>query len=253
MTNPPFITDPLLDLPNIAHGFFTRHGGVSKGLYDSLNGGLGSDDNLDHALENRRLAASALGGGDDRICGLYQIHSNICHMADPEKDTRPQGDAIITTEKAVTCVILTADCVPVLLADPKAGMIGAAHAGWRGAQAGIIASTISAMTKAGALRQNLVAVVGPAIQQASYQVGDDLRDDVLKASPDAEGYFIKDGERWRFDLPSYVLGQLKAEGITSSKLPHDTYTDDRFFSHRRATHENTGDTGRLMAMIRLTP
>ena len=258
-TPPPYLSHPTLnELNGVRHGFFTRHGGVSSGLYDSLNGGLGSADDLDLVHQNRRAAASALGGQDDKICGLYQVHSDTCLLADPDLDDRPTGDAIITDRPNLTCVILTADCVPVLFADDQAGLVGAAHAGWRGAVAGIIPNTVAQLLALGASTGHLRAVVGPAIQQASYQVGGDLRDQVLSSTPDAERYFIADetglnDDRWRFDLPGFVFGQLTSLGVNASCLHEDTYSDERFFSHRRATHESARDSGRLMSMIRLTP
>lgn len=257
-TSPPYLSHPLLnDLNGVRHGFFTRHGGVSSGLYDSLNGGLGSADDLDLVYQNRRAAAAALGGGDDKICGLYQVHSDRCLRADPSLEDRPTGDAIITNKPNITCLILTADCVPVLFADPEAGIVGAAHAGWRGAVAGIIPNTVAQILGLGGTTNQLRAVVGPAIQQASYQVGGDLRDQVLSTAPDAETYFIRDetglhDDRWRFDLPGFVFGQLTAHGVKATCLNNDTYADDRFFSHRRATHQSAPDSGRLMSMIRLT-
>ena len=262
MKTAPFLTHPLLDCPGVSHGFFTRHGGVSCGLYDSLNGGLGSQDNLDHVAENRAIAMNSITldaaentsqDGDDHLCGLYQIHSALCHRVGRQTTLRQEGDAMVTTDTGVTCVILTADCVPVLCVDPVHQVIAAAHAGWRGAVSGIIASTINAMEEAGASRGHIRAVTGPAIQQASYQVGADLRASVLAASPDAEHVFKQDhtNDRWLFDLPRYVLEQLQGLGITAASMEEDTYTDDRFFSHRRATHENKPDSGRSMAMIRL--
>jgi len=253
----PYLTHPLLDFPGISHGFFTRHGGVSDGLYDSLNGGLGSKDNLENIHENRRRAAAAIGGGADHICGLFQIHSDICHDIDhhassPTPPERPEGDAMVTTKSGLTCVILTADCVPVLFVDPVNRVIGAAHAGWRGAVGGVIASTITAMEKKGASRGHILAVTGPSIQQSSYQVGNDLRDAVCASTADAEKYFQPDDaqDHWLFDLPQYVLGQLHSLGVNAAAMAEDTYADDRFFSHRRATHLNQPDSGRLMTMIR---
>ncbi|MCE2516780.1 MAG: peptidoglycan editing factor PgeF [Alphaproteobacteria bacterium] len=252
---PPYLTHPSLADAGIAHGFFTRHGGVSGGVYDSLNGGLGSRDDRQNVTANRKRAAAALGGDQDTICGLYQIHSGICHVANPDAPAFPEGDAIITNREGITCVILTADCVPVLFADPAAGVVGAAHAGWRGAVGGIIPATIDGLIRLGASRHHLTAVVGPAIQQHSYQVADDLRDQVLTTSPQAEGHFARDPQassRWLFDLPGYVLGQLRDHGITAASTDDDTYSDSRFFSHRRATHEKAVDSGRLMSMIRLS-
>lgn len=255
----PYLTHPLLDCPGVSHGFFTRHGGVSQGLYDSLNGGLGSKDSLDHIDENRRRAAAAIGGSADHLCGLFQIHSSICHNIDhhalsPNPPERPEGDAMVTTKSGLTCVILTADCVPVLCVDPVNSVIGAAHAGWRGAVGGIVSSTIEAMEKAGASRDHIRAVTGPSIQQSSYQVGHDLRDAVCASAAQAEQYFNPDDtqDRWLFDLPRYVQGQFNDLGVQAVTMAEDTYSDDRFFSHRRATHQNQPDSGRLMAMIRLT-
>ena len=257
MTDQIFLTHPSLDFSDlgcdgIKHGFFTRHGGVSHGLYNSLNGGLGSKDDLDCVNQNRRIAASALGGGHDTICGLYQIHSNIAHRVDQSTKTRAEGDAIVTTDSQVTCLILTADCVPILLADPFNKVIAAAHAGWRGAVEGIVRSTIDLMLDSGAERQHIHAVTGPSIQQSSYQISGDFRDTVLAASPEAEIYFQTDGENhWKFDLPAYVIHQLKTEDVSAVAMPEDTYSDDRFFSHRQATHQKQPDSGRLMSMIRI--
>jgi YfiH family protein len=252
--HPHFLTHPWLNIPGIRHGFFTRHGGVSSGLYDSLNGGLGSKDDMSHVKENRNRAMEAIGGGKDTLCGLYQIHSNICRHASAESDDRPEGDALVAHELGLTCVILTADCVPVLFADPKNRIVAAAHAGWRGAVAGITTSTIDAMIKAGAERDHIIAVTGPAIQQDSYQVGDDLRDEVCATDAKASRFFKADDQphHWRFDLPGFVTAQIKAIDVKADRMTEDTYSDDRFFSHRRACHAQHPDSGRLMSMIRLT-
>ena len=251
---PPFLTHPWLEIPGIRHGFFTRHGGVSSGLYDSLNGGLGSKDDLGQVKENRSRAAAALGGEQDTLCGLYQIHSNICHHASAEASDRPEGDALVSNNIGLTCVILTADCVPVLFADTKNRVVAAAHAGWRGAVAGIITSTIDEMIKAGAQREYIVAVTGPAIQQNSYQVGHDLRDAVCATDSAASQFFTEDDapQHWRFDLPGFVTAQINGLGVKADTMAEDTYRDDRFFSHRRACHAHLPDSGRLMSMIRLT-
>ena len=252
MNEPPFLSHDLLNKNAVSHGFFTRHGGVSAGVYDSLNCGLGSDDEIDNVLQNRALAAATLGGTDDNICGLFQIHSNICHIANSIDDTRPEGDAIVTDKPHITLAILTADCVPVLFADHDNSIIGAAHAGWRGAVRGIISSTIETMEKLGANKERIKAVIGPAIQQQSYQVGNDLRDEVLSLFPQAHLHFVPDGtEKWKFDLPHFVSDQLSEHRIDHHVMTDDTYTDDRFFSHRRNTHEQGPDTGRLVSMIRI--
>ena len=252
MNKTPFFTHDSLNNSAISHGFFTRHGGVSKGDYDSLNCGLGSNDDLENCQKNRRIAATAIGGSEDIICGLYQIHSDICHIAAPDKNTRAEGDALVTDQKNITLAILTADCVPVLLADTQQGIIGAAHAGWRGAVRGIISSTIECMVKIGARPGAIKAVIGPAIQQQSYQVGADLRDEVITNFSDAERHFAEDvSARWKFNLPGFVRDRLLEKDVSCADINLDTYSDGQFFSHRRNTHQNGTDTGRLVSMIRL--
>ena len=249
---PPFLNHHILNDKHIKHGFFTRHGGFSSGVYESLNCGLGSNDDITLAHKNREIAAAAIGGKDDAISGLYQIHSNICHIADPIKIDRPEGDALVTDKPHITLAILTADCVPVLFADPKNKVIGAAHAGWRGAVRGIITSTVDKMLQIGAVSENIKAVIGPAIQQKSYQVSFDLRDEVLSKHPNSEHQFIPDSDgKWKFNLPGFVSDLLVHHDIQHHRMNEDTYSDDRFFSHRRNTHQNGIDTGRLVSMIRL--
>jgi len=251
--SPFYLTHPLLKHTGIRHGFFTRHGGASSGLYESLNGGIGSKDDPALVTKNRNLAATAIGGENDKIMGLYQIHSATVLTALPGDELRREGDGLVTSAAGLTLTILTADCVPVLFADPKNGVIGAAHAGWRGAALGIAGQTVKALLDLGAEETHLRAVIGPAIQQASYQVGQELREDVLAASPWAGDFFIADAEenRFRFDLPGYVGAQLDRLGVESAIMEEDTCSDERFFSHRRATHEKAPDTGRLITMIRL--
>ena len=244
-----FLTHPLLELPGVAHGFFTRKGGVSSGDYHSLNGGLGSKDDLKAVEANREIAVKALGGRSAEIRGLYQVHSGNALLANDGE--RPEGDALVTNKSGLTLTILTADCAPILFADSAAGVIGAAHAGWRGAARQIVPNTIALMEKNGA--KNIKAVIGPTIQQGSYQVGSDLREEVLGTSPWAEGCFITDEKpnHYRFDLPNYILMQLERLNIEAAAMPDDTYSDARFFSHRRACHADSPQTGRLINMIRL--
>ena len=243
----------LLDDARLAHGFFTRHGGASVGPYASLNGGVGSGDKTGAVESNRALAAGALGAGATDIHGLCQRHSAIA--VETGDDPRQEGDALVCNRPGPVLTILTADCAPVLLADTGAGVVAAAHAGWRGAVAGIIQSAVTAMARLGADPGRTKAVVGPCIQQASYQVGPDLREAVLAASPGAGEFFAPDPEpgRFRFDLPGYVLSRLKEAGVEAAAMTEDTYSDDRFFSHRRACHGDAPDSGRLMSMIRLLP
>ena len=243
----------LLDDARVAHGFFTRHGGTSEGGYATLNGGLGSGDDPGRVDRNRALAAAALGAGAPDIHGLHQKHSAVAVEAGDGPGQ--EGDAIVCNRPGPVLTILTADCAPVLLADTEAGVVAAAHAGWRGAAAGIVQSAIGAMARLGADPGRTRAVVGPCIQQASYQVGPDLKEAVLAASPGAGGFFAPDPEpgHFRFDLPRYVLSQLEEAGVEAAAMAEDTYSDDRFFSHRRACHGSAPDNGRLMSMIRLLP
>src|SRR5690606_19205403 len=165
------VTHPLLDRAGVRHGFFTRQGGVSAGLYDSLNTGVGSQDEPVAVAENRRRVAAWFGGGPDDLAACYQIHSAVAHVAEAGwKGERPEGDASVTAAAGVICAVLTADCAPVLLADPEAGVVGAAHAGWKGALGGIVHSTVAAMEALGARPDRMVAVVGPCIAQSSYEV-----------------------------------------------------------------------------------
>ena len=251
MREPTPLCHDLLDDARLAHGFFTRHGGVSEGVYASLNGGLGSADDPGKVERNRAIAAGALGGKEADIRGLHQTHSNIAIEAG--EAPKGDGDALVCNRPGLILTILTADCAPVLLADPEAGVVAAAHAGWRGSAAGIIPSTVELMANLGAEPARIRAVVGPSIQQASYQVGPDMRDAVLAASPAAEDCFAADPEpgRFRFDLPRFVLLQLAEAGVAATAMEDDTYSDDRFFSHRRACHRDDPDSGRLMSMIRL--
>lgn len=247
---PPFLTHPLLEAEGIHHGFFTRHGGVSTGVYASLNGGLGSDDNSETVRRNRQIAANAIGGTEHEISGLYQIHSNIVHDADP-KAQRPEGDGLVTDKPGQTLTILTADCAPVLMLDHNTRMIAACHAGWRGAVSGIVEATAQHMQAKGGDHSSTVAVIGPTICQSSYQVGGDLRDAVLATSSWAGDCFVDDIEgKFKFDLPGYILARLNRIGIESAVIGVDTYGDDRFFSHRQATHQHLPDSGRLITMIR---
>ena len=250
-TQPASIRHDLLRDERLRHGFFTRHGGTSDGIYASLNGSVGSGDDPGNVEENRALAAGALGGSAADVRGLRQIHSDIVLEAGDEP--RQEGDALVGNRPGLVLTILTADCAPVLLADPEAGVVAAAHAGWRGAVAGIIPSTIAAMVRIGANPSRVKAVVGPCIQQRSYQVGQDLKDAVLAASPGAGKRFGPDPEpgRFRFDLPGHVMDQLEAAGVEAAAMQEDTYSDDRFFSHRRECHEDAPAGGRLMSMIRL--
>ena len=251
------ITHPLLDRAGVRHGFFTRQGGVSTGLYDSLNTGVGSNDDPAAVAENRRRVAAHLGGVPDDIAACYQIHSAVARVAEAGwKGQRPEGDATVSAAPGVICAVLTADCAPVLLADAEAGVVGAAHAGWKGALGGIVHSTVTAMEALGARPARMIAVVGPCIAQASYEVGADHQDR-FEHHDAGSGRFFAPGaspDKRQFDLPGYVLWRLEQAGVADAAWTgHDTRTDAaRFYSNRRAYLNGEPDFGRLMSAITLT-
>jgi purine-nucleoside/S-methyl-5'-thioadenosine phosphorylase / adenosine deaminase len=247
-----------LELSGFRHGFFTREGGVSSGLYASLNGGVGSKDDAGHVAENRARMAAAIGVAPDRFITAYQIHSPHVVVAEAPwmPETRPRADAIVTRIRALAIGVTTADCGPVLFADPKAHVIGAAHAGWRGALSGVVEATIKAMERLGAARREIRAVLGPMIRQPNYEVGDDLiarfdADD--RASSRFFAPAARDGHAM-FDLAGYIASRLTRAGIEHIEdLGHCTYADPaRFFSFRRTTHCGETDYGRHVNAIALT-
>lgn len=250
------ITHPLLDRAGLRHGFFTRAGGVSTGLYEGLNTGVGSNDAPAAVAENRRRVAAHMGGGPDDLAACFQIHSAVARVAvEGWKGDRPEGDATVTATPGVICAVLTADCAPVLLADPEAGVVGAAHAGWKGALDGVIHSTVAAMQALGAEPRRMVAVVGPCIAQASYEVGADFLDRFDRHDPDA-GRFFAPGEtpdKRLFDLPGFVLWRLEQAGVGDAAWTGDDTRADmtRFYSNRRAYLNGEADFGRLMSAISL--
>ena len=250
------IRHPLLDRAGVRHGFFTRQGGVSTGIYDSLNTGLGSTDDAAAVAENRHRIAAHMGGTTDDLAACYQIHSAVCRVAeDGWKGERPEGDATVTATPGVICGVLTADCAPILLADPEAGVVGAAHAGWKGALGGIVHSTVASMQALGAEPRRIVAVVGPCIAQASYEVGADFEARFAHHDPGSERFFIPGSapDKRLFDLPAFVLWRLEQAGVGQAEWTgHDTRVDEvRFFSNRRAYLNGEPDFGRLMSAIAL--
>jgi len=250
------IRHPLLDRAGIRHGFFTRQGGVSSGIYDSLNAGLGSTDDAAAVAENRRRIAAHMGGLPDDLAACYQIHSAVARVAEAGwKGERPEGDATVTATSGVICGVLTADCAPVLLADPDAGIVGAAHAGWKGALGGIVHSTVAAMQALGAQPSRMVAVVGPCIAQASYEVGTDFEERFAHHDPGSERFFRAGSaaDKRLFDLPAFVLWRLEQAGVGEAAWTgHDTRADAvQFFSNRRAFLNGEPDFGRLMSAISL--
>ena len=245
----------------LKHGFFTASGGISRGFYNSLNCGYGSNDDPVCVAENRRRVAAGLGFAPDKLFGLKQYHSATAILLSSEahsaRDQRPDADAFVTTRRDVALAILTADCVPVLFADRNHGVIGAAHAGWRGANGGILESTITMMCDNGAALSSIEAVIGPAIAKSSYQVGDDCRNAVTTAHPDAGQFFNinpKVPKNYLFDLPAFTAWLISRIGLTKiTDLGIDTYkTSNNLFSYRRATHAQLPDTGRQIAVIGLT-
>jgi YfiH family protein len=244
-------------LPGIRHAFFTRDGGVSDGVYASLNGGPGSDDAPARVAENRARMAAALGVPRERLLTAYQIHSpDVVVIERPwGEQERPRADAIVTRAPDIAIAVTTADCGPVLLADPTAGVIGAAHAGWRGAAGGVLEATVAAMERCGADRARMVAALGPMIRQPSYEVGPELVAR-FKAENEANERFFRPSSRpghALFDLPGYIAARLTAAGVPRVEdLGHCTYADvTRFFSYRRSTHRNESDYGRHINAIAL--
>ena len=244
-----------LDLPGVAHGFFSRGGGVSKGIYEGLNVGVGSDDDLALVMENRRRVARALGAGRDDVATPYQVHSADVHVATEPfpRDVRekPRCDGIVTAVRGLPIGVVTADCGPLLLADAEAGVVGAAHAGWKGAVGGVIECTLDAMIGLGAKREHIHAVLGPCISQAAYEVGPEFPE---RFDPrDREACFIPSakGGHHMFDLPGYILARLERAGVQGGWTGHCTYADEGFFSYRRKTHRGEPDYGREMSAIML--
>jgi len=241
-------------LGDIFHGFFGRAGGVSGGALAGLNCGWGSGDDRDAIAENRRRAVQAVLPGA-RLVTVHQIHSaDVVQAGDWPDDDRPPADALVTDRPGTLLGILTADCAPVLLADRDAGVIGAAHAGWRGAVAGVAESVVAAMEQLGARRDHIAAAVGPCIAKANYEVDQTFADRLIAASPDNER-FLTGGPAGKphFDLESFVVASLATAGITRIEaLGFDTYAaPDRFFSYRRATHLGEPDYGRQLSLIGL--
>ena len=247
----------LLTSPNLStpHGFFTRQGGVSEGIYTSLNCGWGTKDTPENVKENRARVAKRLGTNEARLLSLYQVHGDKVITVDSPwlPEARPQADAMVTRTPGIALGILTADCVPVLLADTKHGVIGAAHAGWRGALSGVVEATVAAMERLGARRGDIAAALGPCIGRASYEVGPEFVAGFAAAGEDTARYFTpsENSGRSMFDLNAYIAERAGRAGIGAFEdLALDTYADEqRFFSYRRATHRQEPDYGRLISAI----
>lgn len=250
------LTHALVDaLPGLRHGFFTREGGVSEGLYASLNCGFGSGDAAEYVAENRARALAAADMPAGSLVTAYQVHSpDVAVVEAPwRREDAPKVDAMVTGRPGITLGILTADCGPVLFADAEARVIGAAHAGWRGAVTGVLEATVAAMEKLGARRDRIAAVLGPCIAQRSYEVGPEFPAPFLAQAPDNAAFFAPSARAGRhmFDLPGYVVHRLGTLGLGQvGRLANDTCAEaDRFFSYRRATLEGEKDYGRGLSAI----
>lgn len=236
----------------LRHGFFTRKGGASSGVFAGLNCGTGSSDQTEIVAINRSRAATALGVEASHLVGVHQIHSADVVAVNAPLTEKPRADGLVTATPGLALSVLTADCQPVLFADTDAGVIGAAHAGWKGAQAGVLEATVDAMVALGATRSAIHAVIGPSISQRAYQVGPEFFDTFLDEDPENTRFFAGgDGDRMHFDLPGYGLARLRAAGVGSAEWTrHCTYFDaDRFYSYRRSVHDKNPDYGRLISAI----
>lgn len=237
----------------IRHGFFSRAGGVSGGLYRGLNVGLGSGDDRDDIVENRSRVCRSFAVPPDRLATPHQIHSPDVWVVDENFDgTRPKADAVVSATPGMVLGILTADCGPILLADPVARVIGAAHAGWSGALSGIAENTIAKMEEIGAVRARITACLGPSISAANYEVGPEYVDRFIDDDPSNARFFSPSGKTGHslFDLQNYTLKRLTHAGISVQLSGHCTYADEKsFFSYRRATHRNEPDYGRQISAI----
>jgi YfiH family protein len=245
----------LSSVPGIRHAFFTRAGGVSGGIYAGLNGGIGSKDAPDHVQENRRRMAAALDVPPEKLLTLYQIHSpDVIVATEPwQSSVRPKGDAMVTKVPGIALGVTSADCGPVLMVDPKARVIGAAHAGWKGALGGVLESTIDAMEQQGASRDDIVVGLGPMLRQRNYEVGMEFVERFEQASADNARFFASASRNGHamFDLPGYIHARLSAAGVLMiDDIDLCTYADeDNFFSYRRATHRKEADYGRHVHAI----
>ena len=236
------------------HGFFTRKGGASSGIFQGLNCGYGSSDQRDIVKINRDRVAAAIDVAPSHLMGIHQVHSADVLVVDAPFEVAPKADAMVTKTKGIALSILTADCQPVLFADKMAGVIGAAHAGWKGCFDNVLEETVAAMVSLGAQRQAICAVIGPSISQKSYEVGPEFVERFIDDKPEM-GHFFSNGEgtRAQFDLPAYGLWRLRDAGVGLAHWSgHCTYSDaDRFFSYRRATHKQEVDYGRQISVIAL--
>jgi len=235
------------------HGFFTRRGGASSGVYAGLNCGAGSHDQSQVVATNRRRVAEAMGVDTPALAGVIQHHSaDVVTVTEPMGDPRPRADALVTATPGIALSILTADCQPVLFSAPEAGVVGAAHAGWKGALGGVLEATVEAMVTLGARREDIVAIVGPSISQHAYEVGPEFVERFVDDDPENARFFAGgSGDKAHFDLPGYGVHRLREAGVGHAEWNrHCTYSDpDRFYSYRRSVHNEEPDYGRLISVI----
>ncbi|MEH2567010.1 peptidoglycan editing factor PgeF [Bradyrhizobium sp. AZCC 2289] len=244
-------------IPGLRHAFSTREGGVSGGIYESLNGGLGSNDDPAHVAENRRRMAAQMGVAPEHFLSVHQTHSpDVVVATGPWQGDKPRADALVTRTEGIAIGVTAADCGPILLVDPAARVIGAAHAGWKGALTGVLESTVAAMEKLGADRGGIVAAIGPLIRQHSYEVGGEFVERFLDADADNAVFFIpsvRDGHAM-FDLAGFIRMRLENAGVLMiDDIGVDTYSDERFYSYRRSVHRGETDYGRHIHAIALEP
>jgi polyphenol oxidase len=249
------ITSDALQIPGINHGFATRQGGFSTGIFSSMNCGLGSGDDITLVTKNRAKIADDLGVAHSNLVSAYQVHSADVMIVEVPFSERPKVDGLVTRKRGIALGILTADCGPVLFADHKAGVIGACHAGWKGVLTGVTNNTVEAMESLGAARKNIVAVLGPTISQKAYEVGPEFPKPFLQQNTSHQKYFIRSVKKdhYMFDLPAYLIDRMQSFGVGQAiDLELCTYCDqERFFSFRRTTHLQEKDYGRLISTIAL--
>jgi YfiH family protein len=251
------LASPLLSaIPGLRHAFFTRDGGTSDGIYASLNGGLGSNDDPARVVENRRRMAEQIGVALENFLSVHQVHSPDAVVASGpwQGAARPRADAIVTRSEGLAIGVTAADCGPILLVDPNARVIGAAHAGWKGALTGIVESTVAAIEKLGAARGGIVAAIGPLIRQASYEVGSEFVERFIAADAENALFFIPASRQGHamFDLAGFIRMRLENAGVMMiDDIGVDTYSDQRFYSYRRSVHRKEPDYGRHVHAIAL--
>ena len=244
-----------LNLSSIGHAFFTRDGGTSTGIYKGLNVGLGSDDDKETVIKNRALTTTHFNVPSTHLATPYQIHSpDAIIVNEPMRGEKPKADAVVTNTQGIMVGVLTADCGPVLFADEKAGVVAAAHAGWKGATSGILENTIDTMQALGAKRNLIIAVLGPTISQENYEIGPEFAENLISLDKNNDAYLINSINQghFMFDLPKYIIDRLNNLLIQASWTGQCTYADEKeLFSYRRTTHRKEADYGRQLSAIRL--